>query len=142
MLIGFLQAFGQSVSSFPLHPYWGNNRTFISDNAALPVPAIVPFSTDPSSGNYKLFNEVYLKRKSLTEEEMRIAAWWADDPTQTASPPGHSYNLATIAVTSAEADIIYGSRSICKGRDGSGRCFHLLLESQIHLPFRATVPIY
>ena len=86
---------------FPLHPYWGSNRTFLSDNAALPVPAIIPFSTDPSSGNYKLFNEVYLKRKSLTEEEMRIAAWWADDPTQTASPPGHSYNLATIAVTSA-----------------------------------------
>jgi len=106
--------FGQSVSKLPLHPYWGNNRTFISDNAALPVPAIVPFSTDPSSDNYKLFNEVYLKRKTLTEEEMRIAAWWADDPTQTASPPGHSYNLATIAVTSAPADIFTSAEAYAK----------------------------
>jgi len=105
---------GQSASRLPLHPYWGNNRTFLSDNAALPVPAIIPFSTDPSSGNYKLFNEVYLKRTSLTEEEMRIAAWWADDPTQTASPPGHSYNLATIAVTSSEADIYTSAEAYAK----------------------------
>jgi len=107
-------SFGQSASRFPLHPYWGNNRTFISDNAALPVPEILPFSTDPNSEHFKLFNEVYLKRKSLTEEEMRIAAWWADDPTQTASPPGHSYNLATIAVTSAEADIFTAAEAYAK----------------------------
>jgi len=105
---------GQSASRLPLHPYWGNNRTFLSDNAALPVPTIIPFSTDPSSGNYKLFNEVYLKRTSLTEEDMRIAAWWADDPTQTASPPGHSYNLATIAVTSSEADIYTSAEAYAK----------------------------
>ena len=107
-------SFGQSASRFPLHPYWGSNRTFISDNAALPLPEILPFSTDPSSGHYNLFNEVYLKRKSLTEEEMRIAAWWADDPTQTASPPGHSYNLATIAITSAEADIFTAAEAYAK----------------------------
>ena len=45
---------------------------------------------------------------------MRIAAWWADDPTQTASPPGHSYNLATIAVTSAEADIFTSAEAYAK----------------------------
>jgi hypothetical protein len=106
--------FGQSVSSFPLHPYWGSNRTFLSDNAALPLPAIIPFSIIPGSANYKLFNEVYMKRKSLTEEEMRIAAWWADDPTQTASPPGHSYNLATIAVTSDNADIFTAAEAYAK----------------------------
>ncbi len=106
--------FGQSASPFPLHPYWGSNRTFVSANANLPVPEPVPFSIVPSSEHYKLFQEVYSKRNSLTEEEKRIAAWWADDPTQTASPPGHSYNLATIAVTSAGSDIFTASEAYAK----------------------------
>ncbi|HEX6224257.1 MAG TPA: vanadium-dependent haloperoxidase [Chryseolinea sp.] len=107
-------AFGQSASLFPLHPYWGENRTFLSANAALPVPDIIAFSKDPGSDNYKLFREVYEKRYSLSEEEKRIAAWWADDPTETASPPGHSYNLATIAITSAQADIYTAAEAYAK----------------------------
>lgn len=106
--------FGQSASQLPLHPYWGSNRTFISANAALPIPVIAPYSHSPLSDYYKLFEEVYAKRKSLTAEEKKIAAWWADDPTQTASPPGHSYNLATIAVTSADVDIFTASEIYAK----------------------------
>lgn len=105
---------GQSVSRLPLHPYWGNNRTFSSDNAALSIPTIAPFSLNTSSEHYKLFREVYLKRNSLTAEEKRIAAWWADDPTQSASPPGHSYNLATIAITSADADMFTAAEAYAK----------------------------
>ena len=112
-LIGFLQPLDSRHPGYRSIPT-GETTVLFSANAALPVPAIIPFSTDPSSDNYKLFNEVYLKRKSLTEEEMRIAAWWADDPTQTASPPGHSYNLATIAVTSAEADIYTSAEAYAK----------------------------
>lgn len=106
--------FGQSQSTLPLHPFWGNNRTFVQANASLPVPEIVPYSTFSSSEYYKLFKEVYDKSKTLTDEERRIAAWWADDPTQTASPPGHSYNLATIAVTSIEADLFTAAEIYAK----------------------------
>jgi hypothetical protein len=105
---------GQSPSLLPLHPYWGDNRTFIKNNAGLPVPRIAPYSRFPSSDYHQFFREVYEKRNSLTEEEREIAAWWADDPTQTASPPGHSYNLATIAVTSAKADLFIAAETYAK----------------------------
>jgi hypothetical protein len=96
---------GQSSSPYPLHPYWGNNRTFLIANSILPVPQILPYSTDPASDYYKQFLEVYDKSKILTQEEKEIAAWWGDDPSQTASPPGHSYNLATIAIKTAKPDL-------------------------------------
>jgi hypothetical protein len=97
---------GQIRSLFPLHPYWGNNRTFLSTNNSLPIPIKEPFSISTQSNYYRYFHEVYQKRLNLTNEEKRIAAWWADDPTQTPSPPAHSYNLATIIITSEKADDI------------------------------------
>jgi hypothetical protein len=106
--------FGQSTSLLPLHPHWGSNRTFVAENAALPVPEIIPYSKSPTSEYYKLFKAVHDKRERLTAEEKRIAAWWADDPTQTASPPGHSYNLATIAVTTAQSDIFTSAEVYAK----------------------------
>ena len=114
MLIGFLQALDSRHPVFRSIPTGEATVLFFLTMQHCLFPTIIPFSTDPGSGNYKLFNEVYLKRKSLTEEEMRIAAWWADDPTQTASPPGHSYNLATIAVTSDEADIFTAAEAYAK----------------------------
>jgi hypothetical protein len=106
--------FGQSASLLPLHPHWGNNRTFVNANSALPVPEIMAYSTTTSSACYNLFKDVYEKRITLTAEEKRIAAWWADDPTQTASPPGHSYNLATIAITSAQSDMFTAAEIYAK----------------------------
>jgi len=97
---------GQTVSPYPLHPYWGNNRTFVSANNNLPVPAIVPYSTDTASAYYKLYRAVYDKDKVLTLPEREIAAWWGDDPTETFSPPGHSYAMATIAIKKANAQTV------------------------------------
>jgi hypothetical protein len=88
---------GQTISDYPLHPHWGNNRMFVTANALIETPAIIPFSTDPESEYYQLYKEVYDKDKALTEEEEEIAAWWADDPTETFSPPGHSYHLVVVA---------------------------------------------
>lgn len=105
---------GQSSSPFPLHPHWGNNRTFVAANAALDVPAITPYSEEPSSEYYQFFDEVYLKSQNLSNEERRIAAWWADDPTQTASPPGHSYNLASIVVVTTQLDIFRAAEMYAK----------------------------
>lgn len=106
--------FGQSSSPFPLHPYWGNNRTFLTSNSTLPVPVKATYSKSVLSQYYQYFNEVYNKRNSLTEEEKRIAAWWADDPSQTFSPPGHSYNLATIMITTVKADLFTAAEAYAK----------------------------
>jgi hypothetical protein len=46
---------GQTVSPYPLHPHWGDNRTFLKADGNLPVPAILPFSTDTSSAYYKMY---------------------------------------------------------------------------------------
>lgn len=96
---------GQSPVALPLHPYWGKNRTFAPENGALPVPKMIPFDYKQDSPYYAQMYEVFVKRKTLTQEEKEIANWWGDDPSQTFSPPGHSYNLATIAIKSAKPDL-------------------------------------
>ena len=106
--------YGQTVSYYPLHPHWGDNRTFVKANGTIPVPAIVPFSTDTSSVYYHLYKAVYDKNIILTEEEKRIAGWWSDDPTQTFSPPGHSYYLAATAVKKSNASLAKAAESFAR----------------------------
>jgi hypothetical protein len=96
---------GQTVSQYPLHPHWGDNRPFVKANKLIPVPEIAPFSTDSTSDYYTMYKAVYDKDKTLSLEEREIAAWWGDDPTETFSPPGHSYYLATIAIENSNANI-------------------------------------
>ncbi len=105
---------GQSTSRYPLHPYWGQNRTFAKANSSLSIPPIVPFSTDPTSEYYKLYKAVYDKDKVLTLPEMEIAAWWGDDPTESASPPGHSYYLAGLAVKKSKANLMKAAETFAK----------------------------
>ena len=114
MVIGFLQPLGSRYPVFRSIPTGETTGLLFLTMQHYLFRRYYPFQPIQVRAHYKLFNEVYLKRKSLTEEEMRIAAWWADDPTQTASPPGHSYNLATIAVTSAEADIFTAAEAYAK----------------------------
>ncbi len=105
---------GQTISLYPLHPDWGDNRTFLKNNGHLPVPAILPFSTDTASDYYKVYKAVYDKDHHLTMEEMEIAAWWGDDPTETFSPPGHSYYLATLAIKKTDASAIKAAEAYAR----------------------------
>jgi hypothetical protein len=79
----------------PLQPYWGFVRAFVpgSINVATPAPPI-PYNIAPTSAFYAQAKAVYDKSKSLTNEEKRIALYWADGGG-TITPPGHS-----IAITS------------------------------------------
>ena len=104
----------QTVSAYPLHPYWGNNRTFVTANGTLPIPAIVPFSTDTASEYYKMYKAVYDKDPLLTLEEREIAAWWADDPTETFSPPGHSYYITSLVVKKSGADVMKAAEAYAR----------------------------
>ena len=105
---------GQTLSFYPLHPRWGQNRTFITANKNIPVPSIVPYSTDTSSPYYKMYKSVYDKNNSLTQEEKEIAAWWGDDPTETFSPPGHSYYLTTLAIKKSSANLMKSAESYAR----------------------------
>jgi hypothetical protein len=104
----------QVVSKFPLHPYWGRNRTFTLTNAVLPVPKMITYSTDKQSAYYQQFDEVFQRSKNLTQEDKNIAAWWADDPTETFSPPGHSYNLANIVIKTAQPDLFKAAETYAR----------------------------
>lgn len=96
---------GQVAIRRALHPYWGNNRRFVPANGTLAVPAPEAYTKDPASNYYKMYKAVYDKNVSLTQEEKEIAAWWGDDPSQTFTPPGHSYSLATIAIKTTKANL-------------------------------------
>jgi hypothetical protein len=105
---------GQTVSGYPLHPRWGENRTFVTANSNLPIPSILPFSSDTSSEYYKMYKAVYDKDPNLTLEEREIAAWWGDDPTESFSPPGHSYYLTTIAIKKTNPEIIKAAEAYAR----------------------------
>ena len=85
---------GQSSVVAPMHPTWGSNRTFVKANSELPVPQINEVSLDTSSVYYKDMKLVYDTFNTLTKEQKESALWWGDDPSASASPPGHSYYLA------------------------------------------------
>ncbi|KAA2219053.1 vanadium-dependent haloperoxidase [Maribacter flavus] len=98
--------FAQSFSHHPLHPHWGENRTFVSANAEVEDPEFLPYDTVPGSPYYKQFEAVYKKERELTRAEKESAIWWGDDPDVSFTPPGHSYYIATLAAESSGADLI------------------------------------
>ena len=105
---------GQTLSFYPLHPRWGQNRTFVKANNTIPVPSMIPYSTDTASAYYKMYKAVYDKDKTLTLSEREIAAWWGDDPTESFSPPGHSYYLATLAIKKSTVNIVKAAEAYAR----------------------------
>ncbi|MBL7698353.1 MAG: vanadium-dependent haloperoxidase [Chitinophagaceae bacterium] len=104
----------QTVSKYPLHPHWGENRTFNEANGQLPVPVKLPYSTDTASEYYKTYHDISELSKNITRTDKEIAAWWADDPTETVSPPGHSFNLATIAIKKTKPGLIKAAETYAR----------------------------
>jgi len=98
--------YAQSFSHFPLHPHWGDNRTFLPVDTLVKPPAFIPFDSTPGSPYYNQFVQVYEKEKTLTQEEKEAAIWWGDDPDVTPTPPGHSYYIATLAVRAVKPNLV------------------------------------
>jgi hypothetical protein len=98
--------YGQSFSHYPLHPHWGENRTFLAMDASMEIPPMISYDTTSPSAYRKEFLSVLQKSKSLTQEEKEIALWWGDDPSDTFTPPGHSYYLATLVLKKTRPELI------------------------------------
>ncbi|MDF4201684.1 phosphatase PAP2 family protein [Maribacter sp. SA7] len=103
--------FAQSFSHHPLHPHWGENRTFASTNKELEDPKMIPYDTTPGSPYYKQFENVYLKDLELTQLEKEAAIWWGDDPDVSFTPPGHSYYFATLAIEGHDISLIESAKT-------------------------------
>jgi hypothetical protein len=80
-----------------LQPFWGKNRLFLATNAQISIPPPLPYSEEPDSPFYKQTMEVYKHSSTVTEAQQRQAIFWSDG-TGTFTPPGHSWNIATIAL--------------------------------------------
>ncbi|MFY0686750.1 MAG: vanadium-dependent haloperoxidase [Cyclobacteriaceae bacterium] len=106
--------YAQSFSHHPLHPYWGQNRTFLKENANLPLPDFIPYDTTEHSPYYQQFMEVYQQDLNLTQVEKEIAIWWGDDPDETFTPPGHSFYLATMALEQSDSDLITSAETYAR----------------------------
>ncbi|MDB5138889.1 MAG: PA-phosphatase [Mucilaginibacter sp.] len=78
----------------PVSPKWGVNRPFIVANVNSVVPsAPTVFSTDPNSAFYAMAKDVYNQVKNNTADQVEIVKFWADDPFNTCTPTGHTFNI-------------------------------------------------
>lgn len=78
----------------PLSPDWMNNRSFIANIVEKSkVGMHIPYSTDPQSEFYAEAMEVYTQVMNNTPEQVTITEYWADDPFQTCTPTGHTFNV-------------------------------------------------
>ncbi len=106
--------YGQSFSHYPLHPHWGENRTFLAENHQISDPKIIPYDTLPNSLYYKQFLAVYQQEKALTQAQKEAAIWWGDDPDETFTPPGHSYYLATLVIKKSNPSLMKCAETYAK----------------------------
>src|SRR5262249_55474979 len=100
----------------PLEPYFGVLRPLVlatSDECAPPDP--VPFSSDAASPFYAQANVVYQTDITLTDDQIETARYWADGPTDTATPSGHWLAIANTFIRPknlADAAAAYALTSI------------------------------
>ncbi|MEA5457600.1 vanadium-dependent haloperoxidase [Arcicella sp. LKC2W] len=106
--------FAQSFSHYPLHPHWGENRTFLKQNHEITDPKIIPFDTLFNSEYYQQFLKTSKQKDALTQAQKEAAIWWSDDPDETFTPPGHSYYLATLVIKKTQPDLIKCTETYAK----------------------------
>jgi hypothetical protein len=73
----------------PLLPYWGDNRPFLATLARCAPPGPPRYDESPGSAFHREADEVRQAGTQPTEEQRRIALYWADDPGKTPTPAGH-----------------------------------------------------
>lgn len=90
----------------PISPLWGQCRPFLTRNVSeTQPPQHIPFSSDINSEFYAVAKEVYDQVNSNTAEHVEIAQFWADDPFQTCTPAGHTFNLLSQMLEETDANL-------------------------------------
>lgn len=77
----------------PVHPHWGDNRSFIANIAASTQPAPpIAYAADPKSPFYDMADELYTISLSLSHEDSVTAKFWGDQPGNL-NVPAHATNI-------------------------------------------------
>lgn len=89
----------------PVHPHWGNNRSFIANVAASTQPGLpLAYSTVAKSPFYEMVNELYTISLSLSNEDSVIAKFWGDLPGNL-NVPAHATNILTQLIVKNNFDL-------------------------------------
>lgn len=99
----------------PLSPYWANNRPFITANVVECQPEDhIPYSTVPGSDFHNAAMEVYNVVQNATPEQIEIAQFWADDPFNTCTPTGHTFNIMVQLLEETDANLTKSAVAFAK----------------------------
>ncbi len=95
-----------SAALHPVSPFWGNNRPFLMQDVANTQPlAHKLFSIDSASSFYQEALNVYRQVKRNTPQQVSIVKFWADDPFNTCTPCGHTFNIMTQLLEESNASL-------------------------------------
>lgn len=99
----------------PISPYWGKNRSFIEASVSNTTQfKPTPYSTSPTSQFYRNALEVYNQVKKNTPKEIEITKYWSDDPFNTCTPTGHTFNIMTQLLQETNATLEKSSVAYAK----------------------------
>ncbi len=99
----------------PLAPRWANNRPFLTVNVTDCQPnAHCAYSTISSDEFYKEALNVYNVVTNATAEEVEIAKFWADDPFNTCTPTGHTFNIMVQLLEENDANLAMSAVGFAK----------------------------
>ena len=91
-------------------PYWGNNRTFIKNNAARTQPPPPPaYSIETSSKFYREELELYNESINQDPEHINIAKYWAALPG-----PSQSISIVRSVLASKNSSLSVAAEAYCK----------------------------
>ncbi|CAN5526151.1 hypothetical protein BH23BAC1_BH23BAC1_49970 [soil metagenome] len=98
-----------------LLPYWGTVRPFLTRNLEEAFPPPPPdYSLEPTSVFWQETLEVYNTIKNLTAEQRNMAAFWSDDPGNSATPPGHSVAILKQVLEEEDASLALAAEAFAK----------------------------
>ncbi|GAO42354.1 phosphatase PAP2 family protein [Flavihumibacter petaseus] len=94
-----------AAPALPVHPHWGDNRSFIANIAVSTQPGPpLAYSEDPKSPFYEMVNELYTISLSLSHEDSTIARFWGDQPGNL-NVPAHATNILTQLIVNKHLDL-------------------------------------
>jgi hypothetical protein len=77
-------------------PWWGALRTFaLTQPNECPAPPPATYDEDAASPMYAEARQVYDAEKALTEDQRKIALYWADNAGQSGTPVGHWLSIGS-----------------------------------------------
>jgi hypothetical protein len=83
------------IDKTPFEPFWGTLRPLGLDTSEFCIGSpTIPYSADENSEFYKFAVKLYGIDTSFSEYDRITSLYWADDPVETFTPPGHWMKIA------------------------------------------------